>query len=104
MAGRRESPREPPDRLLGELVQGADVLPGRGGAAVEADQGALEAGLCGGMEPRGTLARSLEQAPSLGPRRFDQGLRFELRSLDRAGGLPLGREYPVDRLRDLGIG
>jgi hypothetical protein len=104
MTGRRESLREPSDRLMGELVQFADVRPRRGGTSVETAQGVLEAGLCGGMETRGTQAGTLEQTPALGPRRFDQRLCFELRSLDRAGGLPFGREYPVDRLRDLRIG
>jgi hypothetical protein len=104
MVGRRESPREPADRLLGELVHGCEVRSRRRRATVETGERALEARLRSGMESRGSLARTLEQAPALGPRGFNQRLGLALGSLDRAGGLPLSREYPVDRLCDLRIG
>jgi len=56
------------------------------------------------MESRGSQPRALEQSPALGPRGFYQSLGLSLGSLDRAGGLPLGPEYPVDRMSDLRIG
>lgn len=104
MVCRRESPREPRDGLLGEFVQGRDVRPWRSRATVETGEGLLEAGLRRGMESSRPLPGALEQTPALGPRGLDQRLRLELRSLDRACGFPLGREYPVDRLGDLSVG
>jgi hypothetical protein len=104
MLGRRESPHEPGDRLIGELVQGRDVRRWRRRATVEASEGTLEAGLCRSVETSRPLSCALEQAPALSPRGLDQRLCLELGSLDRACGLPLGREYPVDRLGDLSVG
>jgi len=104
MVGCRESPREPSDRLLGELVQRREVRARRRRAAVESGERALETRLRRGMEPCGSQARALEQAPSLGACGFDQSVGLAFGNRDRAGGLPLSREYPVDRLCDLRIG
>ena len=104
MLRRRESPREPRDRLIRELVQGRDVRPWRRRGAVETVEGALEASLRRGVETSRPLPRALEEPPALRPRGLDQRLGLELRCFDRDSGFPLGREYPVDRLGDLCIG
>jgi len=89
---RRESSRQPVDRLLRELLQRREIRAGEARRRARAGEGTLQLCLCGGMQARCASSRVFEQATPLGARRFDQSFRFAARGFNRAGGLALGRE------------